>query len=365
MRTIAPGSTGVNPVRGWIECSPSRGSTDIPHPGESNWRLMGTAQPSRSVGGSRALAARDAIAALSAQALHPAELLHEAEGRVQAVVPYDIGAWWTVDPESLLATDLGESDRRFPAEAVVSSVDFDVFDSLDRDGREGRADSAVLHLLARSGDATWATARFSREPERPGFTQVEVNYLSSVARYIGAGVREYLSQMDWQPGHSVVPGVLTVNADERIGDATQEAADWLARLGAGAALPPPLRGLVRQTRDDRVGAAPLRAAKVRIRLPEGSWVVARAAKFTGDDTQTAVQMKAATRADMRGLFLAVYGLTPREREVTEMLIGGADPPDVAAQLNLSVHTVRSHIKSVFTKVGVSSRAELTAALAAR
>ena len=53
------------------------------------------------------------------------------------------------------------------------------------------------------------------------------------------------------------------------------------------------------------------------------------------------------------------GIDPR------LLIGGADPPDVAAQLNLSVHTVRSHVKSVFVKVGVSSRAELTAALAAR
>jgi DNA-binding CsgD family transcriptional regulator len=76
-------------------------------------------------------------------------------------------------------------------------------------------------------------------------------------------------------------------------------------------------------------------------------------------------MKAATRADMRGLLLAVHGLTPREREVTELLIAGADPHDVATQLHLSVHTIRSHIKTIFTKVGVSSRAELTAALASR
>jgi DNA-binding CsgD family transcriptional regulator len=74
-------------------------------------------------------------------------------------------------------------------------------------------------------------------------------------------------------------------------------------------------------------------------------------------------MKAATRADMRGLLLAVHGLTPREREVTELLIAGADPHDVAGQLNLSVHTIRSHVKTIFVKLGVSSRAELTAALA--
>jgi DNA-binding CsgD family transcriptional regulator len=38
---------------------------------------------------------------------------------------------------------------------------------------------------------------------------------------------------------------------------------------------------------------------------------------------------------------------------------------VAAALRLSVHTIRGPIKTIFAKVGVSSRAELTAALAAR
>jgi DNA-binding CsgD family transcriptional regulator len=330
-------------------------------------REMSVAAQPRNVGGARASAVRDAIEALAGQALHPAELLREVERRIAAIVPYDSGAWWTVDPESLLATELGETDQRFCSSTVVSSADFDVFDCLDRSGRDARAEPAALYVLSRSGDATWAIARFQRELDRPVFTQVEANYLSSVARYIGAGVREYLSQVAWQPGHSVVPGVLVVDADERIADATPDAADWLTRLGVTehSTLPASLRGLVRQTREQRVGPAPLRPAKVRIRLAEGNWLVARAAKFTRDETQTAVLMKAATRADMRGLLLAVHGLTPREREVTELLIAGADPHDVATHLNLSVHTIRSHIKTVFMKVGVSSRAELTAALASR
>jgi DNA-binding CsgD family transcriptional regulator len=319
------------------------------------------------VGGSRASAVREAVEALAGQALHPAELLREVERRIAAVVPYDNGAWWTVDPESLLATELGDTDQQFCSSTVFSSSDFDVFDRLDRSGRDARAERDALHVLSRSGDATWATALFQREPDRPVFTQIEANYLSRVARLVGAGVREYLSQIAWQPGHSVVPGVLIVDADERIADATPDAVEWLTWLGATehSTLPASLRGLVRQTREQRVGLAPLRPAKIRIRLPEGNWLVARAAKFTGDDTQTAVLMKAATRADMRGLLLAVHGLTPREREVSELLIAGADPHDVATQLNLSVHTIRSHIKTIFTKVGVSSRAELTAALASR
>jgi hypothetical protein len=119
--------------------------------------------------------------------------------------------------------------------------------------------------------------------------------------------------------------MLIVDADERIADATPDALDWLSRLAIqdDAPLPNSLRGLVRQTRAQSLGPTPLRPAKVRVRSPAGTWLVARAARFTTDATRTAVQMKAATRADMRGLLLAVHGLTPRERDVTELSTDGA------------------------------------------
>jgi DNA-binding CsgD family transcriptional regulator len=342
------------------------GRFTAPQRGWQNGHMRLAARPG-GVGGSRASAVRDAVVALSEQALDPADLLHAVEARVRAVVPYDAGAWWTVDPETLLPTHLGGSaDRPYPTE-TFSSIDYDLFDHLDRSGLDAAAEEDVVHVLARSGNATWATARFSRAPTSGGFTQPEVDYLCSVARLIGAGVREYLSQASWRPGHSVVPGVLIVAEDGRVDDATPEMAGWLARLGAEArgVLPLSLRGLVRQTLDERVGDAPLRPAKVRIRLSEGDWVVARATRFTADATRTAVLMKAATRSDVGSLFLAVHGLTPREREITELLVAGADPGEVAACLHLSIHTVRSHVKTIFAKVGVGSRAELTASLTSR
>lgn len=41
---------------------------------------------------------------------------------------------------------------------------------------------------------------------------------------------------------------------------------------------------------------------------------------------------------------------------------GCSTPEIAAELFLSAHTVRDYIKSVFDKVGVSSRGELVAKL---
>jgi DNA-binding CsgD family transcriptional regulator len=303
------------------------------------------------------------VVALSGLSLDPTELLHEADQRIRTVVPCDASTWWTVDPETMLPTDLGESGPDLRGDEVISTADFDTFDRLDRDGRESEAEGDVLRLASRSGGATWVAARLRREPDRPAITEAEVDFLTGLGGYVAAGVRSYLADAPRLPGHSVVPGVLTVDAEERIRDATPEAVGWLARWGTAVSdpLPPALRGLVRQTREHRIGPPPLRAAKVRIRLPEGHWVVARADRFAVEEDHTAILMKAATRADLRSLYFSVHGLTQRERELTELLIQGADLQDVAAALNLSIHTVRTHVKAIFAKVDVRSRAELTAA----
>jgi DNA-binding CsgD family transcriptional regulator len=60
--------------------------------------------------------------------------------------------------------------------------------------------------------------------------------------------------------------------------------------------------------------------------------------------------------------VSAYGLSPREQEVSRLLAGGASTSGIAAELSLSVFTVRDHIKSLFTKVGVASRGELVARL---
>jgi DNA-binding CsgD family transcriptional regulator len=75
-----------------------------------------------------------------------------------------------------------------------------------------------------------------------------------------------------------------------------------------------------------------------------------------------VVIEPATAAEIASILLEASALTPREREVTRLLARGLATADVADALTLSHHTVRDHIKSVFEKVGVSSRAELVATL---
>ncbi len=55
-------------------------------------------------------------------------------------------------------------------------------------------------------------------------------------------------------------------------------------------------------------------------------------------------------------------LTAREREIAQLVAQGLPSRDVADQLFLSVRTVQSHLQRIFTKLGVTSRAEVAAAL---
>jgi DNA-binding NarL/FixJ family response regulator len=55
-----------------------------------------------------------------------------------------------------------------------------------------------------------------------------------------------------------------------------------------------------------------------------------------------------------------YSLTKRELEILELLIEGLSYKDIAEKCFISVQTLNSHIKNIYTKLGVHSRAEAAA-----
>jgi DNA-binding CsgD family transcriptional regulator len=58
-------------------------------------------------------------------------------------------------------------------------------------------------------------------------------------------------------------------------------------------------------------------------------------------------------------------LTAREREMVELVARGLNNLEIAAAASISRNTVKQHLKHVFEKTGVRSRAELAARFAAQ
>lgn len=54
------------------------------------------------------------------------------------------------------------------------------------------------------------------------------------------------------------------------------------------------------------------------------------------------------------------GLTPREKELLAALAGGLTNAQIAAQLDISLNTVKFHLKNLYDKLGVSNRAQAVA-----
>jgi DNA-binding NarL/FixJ family response regulator len=50
------------------------------------------------------------------------------------------------------------------------------------------------------------------------------------------------------------------------------------------------------------------------------------------------------------------GLSQREAEILALIAGGMANPEIAAELFLSPHTVKSHISRIFAKTGSADRA---------
>ena len=69
----------------------------------------------------------------------------------------------------------------------------------------------------------------------------------------------------------------------------------------------------------------------------------------------AVRLVSRQRQEEREAELTISKLTPREQEVLQVLAEGLSDKEIAERLYVGIGTVRSHITSILTKLGVQSR----------
>lgn len=143
----------------------------------------------------------------------------------------------------------------------------------------------------------------------------------------------------------LVGGVLTVDAGE------PDLGGVIRRLAAGAAGAPVNQILLVPTAE-----GPALVLDVTTLLAD-----------PGDDRVGSVVVAARSRptppSEVEAVLLASFNLTAAEAAVAMLLARGASRAAVAAARGVSQGTIKSQIKSVYQKVGVTREAELAACLA--
>ncbi|HEY4279276.1 MAG TPA: helix-turn-helix transcriptional regulator [Conexibacter sp.] len=341
----------------------------------------------------RSIAAREAISGLLDERLTPLELLDEVDVRVRRLVPFDVGGFFTLDPETVLPNcrhsftgELGLCGALLRNEAVTP--DLNKFAELARRTRATaglrEAEEATGQLSARrhailtptgiddevriafrADGSMWGGAFIMRAHGSPPFNGDELLFLESIAADVGRGIQVGLSQvlpMQANEDDAIGAGALLVNERLHVVSASPAAQQWQRLM-------PPEASVAINAIALRAQAAPpdAPAQRARVNLLNGEWLILTAAQLVsgigGGAMLTAITLSPASPVELVPLLVRLHGLSVREREVAELLQRGLGTDDAATRLHISPHTVRDHVKSIFAKLGVRSRSELMAVLA--
>lgn len=343
------------------------------------------------------------IARLCARAQDPLVLFERVAAIVREQVPYSVAGWILIDPDTMLingvyaedvdrdlhlqliACELTEDDinkfwdlaaRGVSAAALSKSTGGDLSLSTRWSriyGPNGYGDE--MRAVFATGKVAWGHACMTRMAGGPFFTEAEVDIIASIAPHVGNGIRTcYL--LDATAGEATDPALVMLADDGTVESMTPQARRWLGdpedpRLATTIVLHE-VAGQARALADGSSSGPP---ALARVRTQGGEWIVVRGIRMPSADPvepppdrasdgsgSTALVIELAQGGDLAPMLLALHQLTDREREVTQRLLHGLPIAEMARVLWISPETLRGHVKSVFAKLGVSSRPELAALL---
>jgi DNA-binding CsgD family transcriptional regulator len=320
-------------------------------------------------------------------------LYREAMRQVSRLVPYDRICWHTVDPVTKLFTSATEhklgheprlpayeyeipdvnkwaylADQPFPV-GVLSRATHGHPEQSPR-FRDLLAPRGIAHELRASlvaENRCWGCLGLFRDRAGPDFAEEEAAFVAETGAHIAAGIRRalLLTALAMPRPGSDGPGVLILDAAGEV-SAMNAAAEELISQFPDDCEPPaqPVPHIVlavaAQARRAASGADGT-PARSRARTVTGQWIVLHGTRL-GDmpGAPTAVIIEPARPAELAELIVLAYGFTPRERQVTRLVILGLSTTDIAQKLHLSPFTVQDYLKSIFDKAGVRTRRELVA-----
>ena len=312
-------------------------------------------------------------------------------------MPFDGVCVLTMDPATRLTTSAYvENGLRGSAAVRMAEIEYyesdvNTFAALARSGRVaaslsettgGELDRSLRHRELRApnglGDelravrasdaATWGGLTLGRALDREPFAPADVALVASLSGYLAQGLKRAMlltARSAEQRDVARSAGLVLLAPDNSISMADATAEAWLAELtttGPDTPVPPVVTAVAGRARGVADGRDPSDVlARARVRAPSGTWLTVHGSVLGyEDEAQTAVTLERAGPHELAPLIADAYGLTGRERAVTQLVALGLATDAIADRLHVSPWTVQDHLKSIFDKVGVSTRGELVA-----
>ena len=324
-------------------------------------------------------------------------LFEEVSRRLNEVVPFDGACWFATDPATVLAAsavrvenvERGHCESFWERECTVedtilfrdvarsASAIGTLYDATgDQPNRSARYREFLapqgygdeLRAAFRLGESTWGVMDLYRDRTRAAFSAREVEQVRRVTPAVASALRGFVARTKVSVGTDG-PGTALFDDRGRALSLDEQARVLFEEIGgpdwADRPLPmSPVFAVVARAAAVREGRD-RGPASARLRSPSGRWLVVHASSLTGADGgagPTALTIEPAKSAQMAPIIVEAYCLTAREQDITHAVARGMSNQEIAAALFLSPHTVRDHLKAIFTKVGVGSRGEPVAKL---
>ncbi|MFD1814286.1 helix-turn-helix transcriptional regulator [Rhodococcus gannanensis] len=336
----------------------------------------------------RAERVRREVAAVAGSGVDVARLHGRAIELVGHTMRSELTCWALIDPVTLTISSMTRGPNRVPsecepllAESEYGGRDPGSFAALARSGpnvvrasdlpatavagslRHGAVWRPLgmdreIRVVFRIDGMCWGGAGFVRSG--PDFTDRDVEFLSTVAPALAAATRAAVRDRVRPPADGGEPAVVVTDAAGDPIALTAAARSWRDRLDEAdpGRLPVLLRIATAGARSSSSGVF-----RARVRDASGGWVLVRAtALLGGEEGRTVVTVEPATDRELTDLVFAACALTTREREVCADVMTGHSTRDIAERRGFTPNTVHDHLKSVYAKTGVRSRAELVARL---
>jgi DNA-binding CsgD family transcriptional regulator len=268
------------------------------------------------------------------------------------------------EPDVNKIRDLAVSGR--PAASMSEATEGKLDRSLRyRELMRPRGFGDELRVACVDGSRACGVIVLHRDLGRPDFSASEVRLLASLSSRLAEAfqrVRLHHSASSVSP-RDREPGLLLLDDEDRLETANEAAGGWLEELREeGRHLPLVITAVAHSARAVDSGRSDV-IATARVRAASGRWALVRGSVLLdGTRRRTAVTVEAARLPELAALIVDAYGLTPKERLVTELVAQGHSTAAIADRLHLSAFTVQDHLKAIFDKLDVASRGELVATL---